>query len=205
MPSIRTVLAVATALFAVPIVGCGGGGSTPIARSAQTRIIQTGDRAVYSLTGDLNGTMTLTLARTGDDVTVTTKASLNTPVGPIEFEESEDFRQTDGDVLIKHIEGYALQIPRSFAPDATFTNVRTVCEEEDANGACVRTGTEEYAFTVTGTGLASVPAGTYETWVVQVREGTDTSTFQMAPQLGIFPVKVVGPGLTMVLKETNIR
>jgi len=205
MPSLRLAPIAFASLLGLALAGCGGGGSAPIARSAQTRIVQAGDRAVYTLTGDISGTMTVTLARTGDEVLVNTKATLNTPLGPVEFDESEDFRQTDGDVSIRHLEGYALQIPRTFAPDAAFTNVRTVCEEEDANGACLRTGPEEYEFAVTGTGIASVPAGVYETWVVEVREGADVSTFQMAPQLGMFPVKVVGPGMTMVLKETNIR
>jgi len=205
MPDLRRFVALLACACAVAVAGCGGGGGAPIARTAQTRIVQSGDRAVYALSGDLNGTMTVTLARNGDDVVVTTKASLETPVGPVSFEDTEDFRQTDGDVLIKHLEGYAIEIPRAFAADTMFTNVRTVCEEEGTDGGCLRTGSQEYAFRVIGTGMASVPAGVYETWVVEVREGTDTSTFQMAPQLGLFPVKVAGPGMTMVLKETNIR
>jgi len=200
-----TRLVVPPALAAlVLLAGCGGGGAPIIARSAQTRVVQTGDRAVYTLSGDLSGTMEVTLARTGDDLAVTTKATLTTPMGPISFEETEDFRQTDGDVSIKHLEGYALEIPRTYSDGATFSNVRTVCEEEDANGACLRTGTENYTFTVTGKGAVNVPAGTFETWTARVEDGADISTFHMAPQLGMFPVKVVGPGLTMVLKETNI-
>jgi len=186
----------ATAFFLLP--GCSGGGSTtreyPL--TSETRIIKAGDRATYKIV-DSEGTRDL--------IHLDTTVRFNSPDGPLEFTETDTYRQTDGDLFYKHINGSALEIPKLVNASTQLNNVRRVCAEENEQGVCQREEDENYGFRVLGQETVTVPAGKFATWKVEVTQGAEVDTWFVAPQLGMFPVKAVTAGLTMTLQSYELK
>jgi hypothetical protein len=194
----------ATVLFLLS--GCSGGSSTreyPLV--SETRLVRAGDRATYKFAGELNGTATVVLRTAGDLIQVDTDTRFQTPQGTIEASDTETYRQTDGDLLVEHLDGFALDFPKRVAADTRFSNIRRVCAEEDEQGACLREDDEAYEFEVVGQETVTVPAGKFEAWKVEVTQGEQTDTWYVAPQIGMFPVKAVTNGLTMTLQSIELK
>ena len=195
----------ATAFFLLP--GCSGGGSAtrdyPL--TSETRIIKAGDRATYAFSGELSGTATVSIRTEGDLIHLDTTTRFNSPGGPLEFSDTETYRQTDGDLFYKHINGFALEFPKLVNAATEFANTRRVCAEEDEDGVCLREEDEAYGFRVVGQETVTVPAGKFASWKVEVTQGAEIDTWFVAPQLGMFPVKAVTAGLTMTLQSFELK
>lgn len=195
----------ATAFFLLP--GCSGGDSTTreFPLTSETRIVKAGDRATYAISGEFNGSATVSIRTEGDLVYLDSTIRFNSPDGPVEFTETESYRQTDGDLFLKHLNGFALEIPKRVNASTQFTNTRRVCAEEDEQGVCLRETDETYGFRVIGQETVTVPAGKFTSWKVEVTNDTVTDTWFVAPQLGMFPVKAVTEGLTMTLQSFELK
>ena len=195
------------------ISGCSGGSSGvptyPLA--TDTRIIRSGDTATYGIvdsdpeSGARTATLTATARINGTSLILDSKVVAQTQGGPVEITESETYRQTDGDVYYQHRTGFALEIPRKVQAGVDLTNIRRVCAEENENGVCQREIDESYRFKVTGQETVTVPAGKFAVWVVEVTEGSDVSTWRLAPQLGMFPVKVTSGTMEFTLTKFTLK